>query len=96
MAEWDSDGTTTWDSTPATESTDSTESADSGESADSRSEMLLVGSKTRAALKAHGCNVGGDALEALNEVVHWFVEQGASRAVANGRKTVRGHDFMVK
>ncbi|SVB21794.1 uncharacterized protein METZ01_LOCUS174648 [marine metagenome] len=83
MAEWDSDGTT-WDSTPAAESTDS------------GSEMLLVGSKTRAALKAHGCNVGGDALEALNEVVHWFVEQGASRAVANGRKTVRGHDFMVK
>ena len=90
MAEWDSDGTTTWDSTPATESADSTESAASG------SEMLLVGSKTKAALKAHGCNVGGDALEALNEVVHWFVEQGASRAVANGRKTVRGHDFMVK
>ena len=88
MAEWDSDGTT-WDSTPATESADPTESADSG------SEMLLVGSKTKAALKAHGCNVGGDALEALNEVVHWFVQQGASRAVANGRKTVRGHDFMV-
>ena len=90
MAEWDSDGTT-WDSTPAAES-----STPAAESIDSGSEMLLVGSKTRAALKAHGCNVGGDALEALNEVVHWFVEQGASRAVANGRKTVRGHDFMVK
>ena len=82
MAEWDSDGTT-WDSAPTTES------------ADAGNEMLLVGSKTKAALKAHGCNVGGDALEALNEVVHWFVQQGASRAVANGRKTVRGHDFMV-
>ena len=45
MAEWDSDGTT-WDSAPATES------------ADAGNEMLLVGSKTKAALKAHGCNVG--------------------------------------
>jgi len=89
MAEWDSDGTT-WDSAPTTESADATESADTG------NEMLLVGSKTKAALKAHGCNVGGDALGALNEVVHWFVEQGAKRAVANGRKTVRGHDFMVE
>ena len=43
-------------------------------------EMLLVGSKTKAALKAHGCNVGGDALGALNMVVHWYVEQAAKRA----------------
>ena len=57
-------------------------------------EMLLVGSKTKAALKAHGCNVGGDALAALNMVVHWYCEQGAKRAQANGRKTVRGHDFI--
>jgi len=59
------------------------------------SDMLLVGSKTKEALKAHGCNVGGDALPALNEVVHWYVQQAAKRAAANGRKTVRGHDFMI-
>ena len=58
-------------------------------------EMLRVGSKTKAALKAHGCNVGGDALGALNMVVHWYVEQAAKRAAANRRKTVRAHDFMV-
>ena len=58
-------------------------------------EMLLVGSKTKAALKAHGCNVGGDALGALNMVVHWYVEQAAKRAAANHRKTVRAHDFML-
>ncbi len=58
-------------------------------------EMLLVGSKTKAALKAHGCNVGGDALGALNMVVHWYVEQAAKRAAANRRKTVRAHDFML-
>ncbi|MCH7825372.1 MAG: hypothetical protein IH849_11255, partial [Acidobacteria bacterium] len=43
-------------------------------------ESLLVGSKTRAALKAHGVNVGAGALDALNEVVHWYIDQAAERA----------------
>ena len=58
-------------------------------------ESLLVGSKTRAALKAHGVNVGAGSLEALNEVVHWYIDQAAKRAAANRRKTVRGHDFII-
>ena len=58
-------------------------------------DMLLVGSKTKVALKAHGVNVGGDVLDALNEVVHWYLTQAAKRAGANGRKTVRSHDFMA-
>lgn len=58
-------------------------------------EMLLVGSKTKAALKASGMNVAGDALEGLNGVVYWYLEQAAKRAAANGRKTVRSHDFVV-
>ena len=58
-------------------------------------EMLLVGSKTKQALKARGVNVAGDALENLNGVVHWYLEQAAKRAAANGRKTVRGHDFSM-
>ena len=57
-------------------------------------EMLLVGSKTKAALKAYGVNVSGDALDSLNNVVYWYVDQAAKRAQANGRKTVRGHDFI--
>jgi histone H3/H4 len=28
-------------------------------------------------------------------VVHWYIEQAAKRAAANGRKTVRAHDIMV-
>ena len=59
------------------------------------SESLLVGSKTRAALKANGVNVGGGALDALNEIVHWHIDQAAKRAAANRRKTVRAHDFIV-
>jgi histone H3/H4 len=58
-------------------------------------EMLLVGSKTKAALKEHGVNVAGDALDGLNMIVHWHIEQAAKRAQANGRKTVRGHDIIL-
>lgn len=57
-------------------------------------EMLLVGSKTKAALKARGVHVAGDALDSLNMMVHWYIEQAATRAGNNGRKTVRGHDFL--
>ncbi|MCZ6793094.1 MAG: DUF1931 domain-containing protein [Planctomycetota bacterium] len=58
-------------------------------------EMLLVGSKTKAALKGHGVNVAGDALDGLNNIVYWYIDQAAQRARANGRKTVRAHDFLV-
>lgn len=58
-------------------------------------EMLLVGSKTKDALKQYDVNIAGDALDGLNKVVYWYVEQAAERAKANGRKTVRAHDFLV-
>lgn len=57
-------------------------------------EMLLVSSKTKEALKERGVNVASDALEGINEWVHWLIQQGTKRAEANGRKTVRAHDFM--
>lgn len=58
-------------------------------------EMLIVGSKAKAALKEHDVNVASDALEGLNAVIHWYIQQAAARATANGRKTVRAHDFIV-
>ncbi|MBU0506430.1 MAG: hypothetical protein ABII18_10475 [bacterium] len=58
-------------------------------------EMLLVGSKTKDALRAMKVNVAGDALEHLNGVVYWYIAQAAKRAQSNGRKTVRGHDFFA-
>ncbi len=58
-------------------------------------EVLVVASKCKEQLKNHGCNVGGDALEGLNGWVHWHIEQAARRAEANGRKTVRAHDFLL-
>jgi hypothetical protein len=58
-------------------------------------EVLVVGSKVKAAIKGAGCNTGGDAVDGLNTWVHWLIGQATARASANGRKTVRSHDFMV-
>ncbi len=59
-------------------------------------EVLLVGSKVRQEIKDAGYHTGGDAIEGLNEYVHWLIEQATQRADANGRKTVRAHDFLLK
>ena len=56
-------------------------------------EMLLVASKVRQMIKDAGCNTAGDALDGLNGIVAWYIEQAAKRATENGRKTVRAHDF---
>ena len=58
-------------------------------------EPLYVGSKVKAAIKAAGCNTAGDALEALNGWMGWLIQQATARAKANGRKTVRAHDFGI-
>ncbi len=60
-------------------------------------EMLLVGSKTKEALKGSGketFNVSADALEGLNDYVYWLVEQAQRRCKENGRKTIRKHDIL--
>lgn len=62
-------------------------------------DMLLVGSKTKEALKGSGKEtfmVSADALEGLNDYVHWLVEQAQNRAKANGRKTIRAYDILAK
>jgi hypothetical protein len=58
-------------------------------------EILLVGSKVRGLIKDADCNTAGDALDGLNDWVHWLIFQATQRAKANGRKTVRAHDFMI-
>lgn len=62
-------------------------------------EMLLVGSKTKEALKGSGkktYNVSSDTLEALNEYVYWIVDQAQKKCEANGRKTIRPYDILAK
>ena len=58
-----------------------------------KGEPLVIASKAKAVLKKAGCNTAGDALDGLNGVVYWYLEQAAKRAKNNGRKTVRAHDF---
>lgn len=61
-------------------------------------EMLLVGSKTKEALKGSGkktYNVSADTLDALNEYVYFLVDQAQKKCEANGRKTIRPYDIMA-
>ena len=58
-------------------------------------ESIVVSSKAKAALKKAGCNVSADALDGLNNVLYWYIDQAAKRTKANGRKTVRAHDFVI-
>ena len=58
-------------------------------------EALLIASKAKAVLKKSGCNTAGDAFDGLNSVIYRYLEQAAKRAKANGRKTVRAHDFEI-
>jgi hypothetical protein len=58
-------------------------------------EVLLVGSKVRASINDAGCTTGGAAVAGLNQRVHWLITQATQRATANGRTTVRAHDFMI-
>ncbi|MDP7003011.1 MAG: hypothetical protein QF911_05550 [Candidatus Thalassarchaeaceae archaeon] len=54
---------------------------------------MVVASRVKEAFKGHGCNTGGDAMGAMNAVADAAIGQAVSRAVANGRKTVRASDF---
>ena len=58
-------------------------------------DMLLVGSKTKEALKGNGFNVSSDTLEAMNEYVYWLVDQAQKKCAANGRKTIRPYDILA-
>ena len=54
---------------------------------------LVVGSKVKEAIKASGCNTGGDVMAGLDTEVNAIISKAADRAKANGRKTVRASDL---
>jgi hypothetical protein len=58
-------------------------------------EPMIIASKCKAVLKKAGCNTAGDAFDGLNGIISWYLDQAAKRAKANGRKTVRAHDFTI-
>ena len=55
-------------------------------------EMLVVGSKVKAAIKEAGKMTAGEFLPALNEKVHCMVAAAVERATGNKRSTVRARD----
>jgi len=66
--------------------------------ASKKRDMLVVGSKTKLALKGSGkntFNVSSDTLDAMNEHIYWLVEQAQARCAANGRKTIRPYDIIA-
>lgn len=56
---------------------------------------LVVKSKAKEIIAKAGCRSSEDVFDALNGLLNWYLEQGAARAKANGRQTVRGHDFIL-
>lgn len=60
-----------------------------------KQEPLVIASKAKAVLKKMNLNVSGDAFDGLNAYVYWLLEQAGKRTKANGRKTVRNHDFII-
>jgi len=56
-------------------------------------ETLIVASKTKAYIKSQGCNMSGEAIEALNQKLYDLIDQAVARTKENKRQTVRPHDF---
>ena len=57
------------------------------------SDKFLYESRVRDSVKVHGLRVAGDALGAVNAMSATKIEDAASRAKANGRKTIQPGDF---
>ena len=55
-------------------------------------EMLLVGSKVKAAVKAKKMLCSSELLPALNEKVYALIADAAARTKANRRSTVKAQD----
>jgi histone H3/H4 len=56
-------------------------------------EMLVVGSKVKAAIRGNGCMTSGELLGALNEAVTSMISRACNRAKENKRSTVRPQDL---
>ncbi len=56
-------------------------------------EVLVVASKVKDAIKEEDCNTASDVVDALSAKVAKMIKDAASRAKENGRKTVRACDF---
>ena len=55
-------------------------------------EMLVVGSKVKAAIRAKNCMCSSELLPALNEKVYELIAAAICRTQANKRSTVKPQD----
>jgi histone H3/H4 len=58
--------------------------------------LLVTQSHVKRLINEHGCHAGKDACDGLDTLVRVLVAQACERAKANGRKTVRDHDFVAR
>ncbi len=56
-------------------------------------EMLCVGSKVKAYIKANGMKCSGELMEALSSAVHEHLDGAITRCQGNKRSTVRPVDL---
>ena len=57
------------------------------------SEVFVVGSKVKDAIRKAGLRTAGDALDALNSEVGAVIKKAVERCKSNGRQTIRSSDF---
>ena len=69
------------------------EASESPTEASGSAGSLVVKSALKAATKARGLRLSGDAVDALNARVATLLDDAVARANANKRGTVRGYDF---
>jgi histone H3/H4 len=56
---------------------------------------FVVKSVVKEAIAKGKCRSSSDVMDALNDLVGYYLQQAVKRAKANGRQTVRGHDICV-
>lgn len=56
---------------------------------------FVVSSRVKDRIKEMGFNTSSDAIDGLNTYITWKIDAACRRAENNGRKTIRGHDFMA-
>ena len=56
---------------------------------------MVVVSKVKEFVNGKGMMSAGDLGESASGLVEWLLESAVKRAQANGRKTVRSHDFCT-
>lgn len=55
----------------------------------------VVKSAVKDAISKAKFRSSGDMFDSLNGLIEWYIQEACKRAKANGRQTVRGHDFCA-